>query len=133
MATTTEFTAKIKAFSCEKSARDHRVRVGDDGTVRVWDTVAGHFTTCHAMSVRTQGRLRNIAADEHGLGAGVEDPSVCGLTIRHDASGQGHCWRHIDRCDIPASVVAEIEGEIVDGDSDHCADYIASNGLHYQW
>ena len=33
-----------------------------DGTVRVWDDVAGHFTACHGLSPRQEGRVRRLAA-----------------------------------------------------------------------
>jgi len=32
--------------------------VNPDGTVRVWDSVACHWTLCHALSDRTQARIR---------------------------------------------------------------------------
>lgn len=41
----------------------HRVMVGlDDGgeRVRVYDSIAGHYTTCHALSARTQRRIVKI-------------------------------------------------------------------------
>lgn len=58
---TIEIEAKVKAFSCESSARNHKLSVSPDGTVRVWDDVAGHYTTVHAMSAATQSRIRNLA------------------------------------------------------------------------
>lgn len=62
-----------------------------------------------------------------------EETTVCGYQIQHDASGVGHCWRNIDREDIPASIVEEIEGEIIDGKVDDTDDFVASNGEHYRW
>lgn len=56
---------------------------------------------------------------------------VCGRRIQWDDSGVGHCWR--TATDLPAQIVLEIEGEIIDGGQDSCADYLASNGLHYRW
>lgn len=53
--------------------------------------------------------------------------------IQVDRSGQGHAWRDIDVEDIPAQVRLEIEGEIIDGQKEECADFVASNGLHYRW
>lgn len=61
------------------------------------------------------------------------ETTVCGKRIQHDNSGVGHNWRNIDREDIPADIVEEIEGEIIDGKMDECADFIGSNGLHYRW
>lgn len=60
--------------------------------------------------------------------------TVCGKTIQIDRSGgQGHCWRTIDRDDIPADIVEEIEGEIIDGKQQKCSDFVGSNGQHYRW
>lgn len=61
------------------------------------------------------------------------ETTVCGLQIQHDGSGVGHNWRDIDREDIPANIVEEIEGEIIDGENDTCDDWIGSNGQHYRW
>lgn len=58
---------------------------------------------------------------------------ICGKQIQHDNSGVGHNWRNIDGQDIPANVAEEIAAEIIDGGQDECADYVASNGLHYRW
>jgi hypothetical protein len=33
------------------------VRVDSDGTVRVYDDVAGYYTICHALSSRVQRRI----------------------------------------------------------------------------
>lgn len=59
--------------------------------------------------------------------------TVCDKQIQHDASGVGHAWRNVDRNDIPADIIEEIEGEIVDGGKDSCSDFIGSNGEHYRW
>lgn len=58
---------------------------------------------------------------------------VCGTQIQYDNSGVGHNWRNIDASDIPASIREEIEGEIIDGKQESCADFVGSNGLHYRW
>ena len=63
----------------------------------------------------------------------ITETTICGKTIKCDASGRGHAWRVIDASDIPANVVLEIEGEILDGGSETCDDYVASNGQHYRW
>lgn len=61
------------------------------------------------------------------------ETTVCGAQVQYDLSGVGHCWKNINRDDIPASIVEEIEGEIIDGGKDECDDFVASNGLHYRW
>ena len=35
----------------------------DDGTVRVWDSVAGYYTVCHRLSARDQARVRKLASE----------------------------------------------------------------------
>lgn len=59
---TIEITARAKAFSSE-GVREHKFSVSGDGTVRVWDSVAGHYTTCHSMSPSTQARIRKLARE----------------------------------------------------------------------
>lgn len=61
------------------------------------------------------------------------ETTVCGKQIQIDRSGVGHNWRDISRDDIPADVVLEIEGKIIDGEQESCEIYVASNGLHYRW
>lgn len=62
------------------------------------------------------------------------DTMVCGTRVQVDHSGgHGHCWRDATADDMPANVRAEIEGEMIDGKRDACADFVASNGLHYRW
>lgn len=34
-----------------------------DGTVRVWDDVAGAYTTCHSLTRRSTQRIQRIARD----------------------------------------------------------------------
>lgn len=53
-------TARARAFSTE-GARQHRFMVETDGTVRVYDPVAGYYTTCHALSVGALRRIRRLA------------------------------------------------------------------------
>jgi hypothetical protein len=55
-------TARAKAFSTFPIST-YRFLVDADGTVRVWDKIAGHYTTCHALSFSAQRRIRKLAAD----------------------------------------------------------------------
>jgi len=59
---TMTFTIRVKAFT-GTSVGTHRVSA-EDGIVRVWDAVAGHYTTCHCMSARTIARILRMAAAE---------------------------------------------------------------------
>jgi hypothetical protein len=61
------------------------------------------------------------------------DITVCGRTTEIDLSGQGHAWRVAADHELPGHIRTEIEGEIIDGGRETCADYCASNGLHYRW
>ncbi len=56
-----ELTARAKAFSGE-AVRDHRFRIETDGTLRVWDTIAGHYTACHGLRPAAVRRIRKLAA-----------------------------------------------------------------------
>lgn len=58
---TVELTVKAKAFSGE-GVRTHRVMV-DDVNVRVYDPVAGYFTSCHCLS---ESAIRRIIAKAAG-------------------------------------------------------------------
>ena len=51
---------RARAFSSEW-VRMHSAAVDSDGTVRVWDDVAGHYTRCHILSERSQVRARRHA------------------------------------------------------------------------
>ncbi len=63
----------------------------------------------------------------------TETETVCGNQVSVDRSGVGHCWVDVARDEIPANIVLELEGEMIDGGQETCDDYRASNGLHYRW
>jgi len=52
--------ARAKAFS-RQPVRNYTFRVEDSGAVLVWDSVARHYTTCHALSPRAEERIRRFA------------------------------------------------------------------------
>ena len=58
--TTNIITARAKAFSNE-GIRKYKFQI-DGKTVRVWDSVAGYFTTCHSLSKSAIIRIRRLAA-----------------------------------------------------------------------
>ena len=58
--TATKVIARAKAFSNE-GAKRHIFQVEPNGEVLVWDSVAGHYTTCHALSKAAMKRIREIA------------------------------------------------------------------------
>jgi hypothetical protein len=41
----------------------HKFCVQDDGTVLVYDSVAGHFTRCHALTAQQLRRIRQSAEE----------------------------------------------------------------------
>ena len=56
-----EIKIRARAFS-DEGIREHRVAVDEDGTVRVWDGVAGYYTTCHCLCDSAIRRARKLAA-----------------------------------------------------------------------
>jgi hypothetical protein len=56
--TATTITITVRnAFSTERGT--YRAIVDADGTVYVWDSVAGYYTRCHALSA---GQIRSARA-----------------------------------------------------------------------
>jgi len=53
-------------------------------------------------------------------------------TIQYDPSGIGHKWITLDRDEIPANILDELEALLIDADEDS-GDTVASNGVHYRW
>ena len=58
--TDVELTIRCKAFSNE-GVRINRILVQTLGDVLVWDSIAGYYTKNHALSERTQARIRRQA------------------------------------------------------------------------
>lgn len=58
----TTVTARAKAFSSEP-VNEYKFQV-EGKTVRVLDSIAGHFTLCHSLSQRQQQRIRRLAAQK---------------------------------------------------------------------
>lgn len=56
---TTQITIRAKAFT-GRGIETVRVLVDSDGTIRVWDSVAGHYTRCHILSRSAQARIRKL-------------------------------------------------------------------------
>jgi len=56
-----EITMTTKAFSTERKGQ-YSIAVDADGTVKVYDSIAGHYTTCHAMTERSMAAARRKAA-----------------------------------------------------------------------
>lgn len=38
-----------------------KVSVDSNGTIRVWDEVAGHYTTCHSLTRSAERRIQKLA------------------------------------------------------------------------
>jgi len=53
-------TTKAKAFGGKMETI--KASVDTDGTVRVYDSVAGHYTTCNSLSDSAKRRIRKLAA-----------------------------------------------------------------------
>jgi len=52
-------TARAKAFKSQ-SVRTYEFQI-DGETVRVWNDLAKHFTTCHSLSKSAIARIRRLA------------------------------------------------------------------------
>ena len=52
-------TVTCKAFGGRIGT--HTCSVDADGTVRVWDSVAQYYTTCHSLSAYAISRIRKLA------------------------------------------------------------------------
>lgn len=63
MATDQVVNISARAFSGE-GVRRHRCLVSPDGVVRVWDAVAGHYTTCHRLGRLAKRRAQKLARDK---------------------------------------------------------------------
>jgi hypothetical protein len=57
------FSARAKAFSGQR-VQAHKFAL-EGNTVRVWDTIAGHYTSCHALSPSTQRRLVKLGIEQN--------------------------------------------------------------------
>lgn len=62
----TEFSARCKAFSGQ-GVRRHKILVSEDGVVRVYDHIAGHYTRCHSLAASTIKRFLAAAKRLQGL------------------------------------------------------------------
>lgn len=51
-----------------------RCLVEPDGSVLVWDRIAGHYTRCHALSEAAERRARKLAAKELAGRGGDREP-----------------------------------------------------------
>ena len=60
-AETAEIKVTIRAIAFGGILEPIRCLVAPNGTVTVYDRVAGHYTTCHSLSKRDLGRVRSAA------------------------------------------------------------------------
>jgi hypothetical protein len=89
------FSARCKAFAAE-GVRDNLLMIDGD-SLRVWDSAAGYFTSCHSLSKAVQKRL--IAARTFRFATDAE-------------SGTLYADDFADACDklremLPANIVAD--------------------------
>ena len=56
-----KITARARAFAGQ-GVRRHRMTVDGDGTIRVYDPIAEHYTRCHSLSASAVKRIRRLAA-----------------------------------------------------------------------
>lgn len=60
LSTPTVLRVRCRAFSNE-GVRWNNVMIANDGSVRAWDSVAGHYTHVHCLRGVAQARLRRLA------------------------------------------------------------------------
>lgn len=51
---------RARAFA-GRGVEDVRCQIDPDGTVTVWDSVAGHYTRCHSLGESAIRRIRRLA------------------------------------------------------------------------
>jgi hypothetical protein len=51
-----------RAFSCDANGTGYRARIHADGTVEVYDSLAGHYTTVHALTAAQIRYIRRAVA-----------------------------------------------------------------------
>lgn len=57
---------RCKAFAGGKVAIQ-KIQVDDKGVIRVWDEIAGHYTTCHSLTNKTIGRINSLLGQNNVL------------------------------------------------------------------
>jgi hypothetical protein len=57
---------RCRAFTGDR-IKINRISVDGDGLVRVWDSVAGHFTACHSLTRRSMGKIASSMAENNSL------------------------------------------------------------------
>lgn len=70
-----------RPFSSEPKARRVEVHLDLSGQARVFDSVAGHWTTCHRLSERER-----LCAYKKGVREGYAFNSVCAVAAKIGAS-----------------------------------------------
>lgn len=105
---TIDMTVRCKAFTSEPTG-SYRVRV-DRGGIRVWDSVAGHYTGMHALSVSAIRRIYRLAQRQIEVGARVgnvvDDDVGLVLSIVGDTAEVG--WDGGQRTPTPVSDLRRI-------------------------
>ena len=56
-----QIVVRAKAFT-GMGIQSLKCLVEGDGTVRVYDSVAGYYTTCHSLSKSAERRIRRLAS-----------------------------------------------------------------------
>lgn len=55
---------KMKTINVRWNGETVEAYADSEGTVRVWDSVAGYWTTCHSLTVRQMQRVRRMARND---------------------------------------------------------------------
>jgi len=60
----TEITTSRNYTTYASGEKCNRFEIDEDGTIRAWDEVAGHYTTCHSLTKRQEGMIRAEAEQQ---------------------------------------------------------------------
>lgn len=58
-----EINMRCKPFSERSAIKEHRLLVDAGGTIRVYDSIAGHYTTCHRLDKYAQAKAIRLAQE----------------------------------------------------------------------
>lgn len=58
-----EISMRCKPFSYNMKMKEHHLLVDADGTIRVYDSIAGHYTTCHRLGKAARAKAIRLAQE----------------------------------------------------------------------
>lgn len=125
-----EITMTCTPFSSQTRGT-YRLAVDDDGTVRVWDSVAGHYTVNHILSVRSLTAARRMAGLGQGSGPKAHIPAAGCCSGRR---GQAECGRwSVYETGDHAAILTQAAAAYRTGGEGWCKRCLAKAAKRYGW